>query len=148
MHGIIPRLTPLVLDRFGLTEALADLAERTRRSQPGLAFDTQVELGQTSLAPEAALALYRAAQEGVSNALQHGQARHLRLQVRADQQQVRLQLDDDGKGLPPEGVRRAGHYGLRWLAERVQDLGGAMAIEQATPHGARLAVTLPLRAAA
>ena len=144
MHGIIPRLTPLVLDRFGLAEALNDLAERTRRSQPGLAFESQVELGEGALSPEAALALYRAAQEGVTNALQHGQAKQLRLQVRATGGRVNLQLDDDGKGLPPEGAQRAGHYGLRWLSERVQDLKGTMDIEPIAPHGVRLAVSLPL----
>ena len=143
MHGIIPRLTPLVLDRFGLAEALADLAERTRRSQPGLVFELQVELGELSLSPEAALALYRAAQEGVTNALQHGQARRLQLQVRAEAGRVNLQLDDDGQGLPPEGVQRAGHYGLRWLSERVQDLGGVVQVEPAQPRGARLIVSLP-----
>ncbi len=148
MHGIIPRLTPLVLDRFGLAEALADLAERTRRSQPQLRFDAQVELGEAQLAPEAALALYRAAQEGVTNALQHGHAKHLQLQLRTEAGRVNLQLDDDGQGLPPEGARRAGHYGLRWLAERVQALGGAMSLVPATPHGARLAVSIPLAGAA
>jgi len=144
MHGIIPRLTPLVLDRFGLAEALADLAERTRSSQPELSFESQVDLGDAQLAPEASLALYRAAQEGVTNALQHGQATHLHLQVRAEAGRVNLQLDDDGKGLPPEGVARAGHYGLRWLAERVQDLGGAMSVVPGAVRGARLAVSLPL----
>jgi two-component system, NarL family, sensor histidine kinase UhpB len=148
MHGIIPRLTPLVLDRFGLAEALADLAERTRRSQPELRFDAQVELGEAQLAPEAALALYRAAQEGVTNALQHGHAQHLQLQLRAEAGRVSLQLDDDGQGLPPEGVSRTGHYGLRWLAERVQALGGAMSLVPATPRGARLAVSIPLPAGA
>ena len=148
MHGIIPRLTPLVLDRFGLAEALADLAERTRRSQPELRFESHVELGDAKLAPEASLALYRAAQEGVTNALQHGQAKHLHLQVRSEAGRISLQLDDDGRGLPPEGVQRAGHYGLRWLAERVQALGGAMSVEPATPHGARLAVSIPIAGAA
>jgi len=148
MHGIIPRLTPLVLDRFGLAEALADLAERTRSSQPELSFESQVDLGDAQLAPEASLALYRAAQEGVTNALQHGQAKHLHLQVRSEAGRISLQLDDDGRGLPPEGVQRAGHYGLRWLAERVQALGGAMSVEPATPHGARLAVSIPIAGAA
>jgi len=144
MHGIIPRLTPLVLDRFGLAEALADLAERTRRSQPGLVFESQVELDELPLSPDVALALYRAAQEGVTNALQHGLAKRLQLKVRAEAGRVNLQLDDDGKGLPPEGVQRPGHYGLRWLTERVQGLGGAMHVEAAQPRGARLVVSLPL----
>ena len=61
MHGIIPRLTPLVLDNFGLADALADLAERTRRSRPELVLVTEVSLGTARLPADAALALYRAA---------------------------------------------------------------------------------------
>jgi len=146
MHGIIPRLAPLVLDRFGLAEALADLAERTRRSQPGLQFEPQVELGDAVLGSEAALALYRAAQEGVTNALQHGHATQLQLWVRAEAGRISLQLQDNGRGLPPEGVQRPGHYGLRWLDERVQDLGGTMRVEPVKPQGVRLVVQLPLAA--
>ena len=77
MHGIIPRLTPLVLDSFGLAEALADLAERTRRSHPGVEIALQVELGGRALPSEVALTLYRAAQEGCTNALRHGKAQRL-----------------------------------------------------------------------
>ncbi|HVQ05325.1 MAG TPA: histidine kinase, partial [Burkholderiaceae bacterium] len=69
MHGIIPRLTPLVLDSFGLAEALDDLAERTRRSHTGVAVDLQIDLADAALPNETALALYRAAQEGITNAL-------------------------------------------------------------------------------
>ena len=146
MHGLIPRLAPLVLDSFGLNEALSDLAERTRRSHPEVAIDLHVDLGEAHLAGDMALALYRAAQEGVTNALRHGHARHLRLALRATAEGFALDLSDDGRGLPPEGVQRIGHYGLRWLAERVEGLGGRMHIEAASPHGVHLQVRLPLAA--
>ncbi len=81
MHGIIPRLTPLVLDNFGLADAIADLAERTRRSHPGLALETEVALGDARLPADAALALYRAAQEGITNALRHGEAGRITLRL-------------------------------------------------------------------
>jgi two-component system sensor histidine kinase UhpB len=144
MHGIIPRLTPLVLDNFGLAEALDDLAERTRRSQPAVTIELQVNLGNAALPAEVALALYRAAQEGFTNALRHGQARQLTLVVTADAAGVSLQLCDDGIGLPPEGVPRPGHYGLRWLAERVESLHGRVQLDNADPHGVLLRVTVPL----
>jgi two-component system sensor histidine kinase UhpB len=144
MHGIIPRLTPLVLDNFGLGEALADLAERTRRSQPDVRVELTHALGEASLSAETALALYRAAQEGITNALRHGRAQHLALSVQADAHQVRLELVDDGQGLPPEWSRRTGHHGLRWLAERAQALHGTLELGPAEPTGTRLQLVLPL----
>ena len=147
MHGIIPRLTPLVLDSFGLGEALNDLAERTRRSHGEVQIDLKVDLANAVLSSDASLALYRAAQEGLTNALRHGHARQLRLTVRGRAGEVTLELVDDGDGLPPGGVQQTGRYGLRWLAERVQGLGGDFDIGAAAPRGVRVHVRLPLHAA-
>ncbi len=144
MHGIIPRLAPLVLDSFGLAEALADLVERTRKSQPGVVIDTDVALGNTPLSAEVALTLYRAAQEGITNALRHGQATWLKLTVQADAGDVRLSLHDDGSGLPAEGWQRPGHYGLRWLVERVESLRGELRLQANAPRGVQLHVHVPL----
>lgn len=144
MHGLIPRLTPLVLDSLGLEAALSDLAERTRRNHPGLELTLQVQLGQSALGDEAALTLYRAAQEGMSNALRHGQAHRLTLQIQAHEDRVTLSLVDDGRGLPPEGSHKPGHYGLRWLEERVKALHGAFQIGAAAGGGVHLQLQLPL----
>jgi two-component system sensor histidine kinase UhpB len=144
MHGIIPRLTPLVLDNFGLAEALNDLAERTQRSHAELRIDMDVELNDVVLMSDAALALYRAAQEGLTNALRHGHAKVVQITVQGHADEVTLELVDDGRGLPPEGVKRTGHYGLLWLEERVKALGGAFDISGASPNGVRLRVRVPL----
>jgi two-component system sensor histidine kinase UhpB len=148
MHGIIPRLTPLVLDNFGLAEALNDLAERTRRSHVDVALALQVDLARARLPADVALALYRAAQEGITNALRHGQARQLRLTVQGGPADVHLSLTDDGQGLAPDWAERTGHYGLRWLAERVEGLGGSFRLTAAEPRGVTLDVRLPLAVAA
>jgi two-component system sensor histidine kinase UhpB len=144
MHGIIPRLTPLLLDSFGLADALADLVERTRRSQPGLQIELRVELGDAQLGSDAALALYRGAQEAITNALNHGRARRLSLRVLGSAAEVLLQVDDDGVGLSPGWDHKAGHHGLRWLGERVQGLGGRFALGPAESGGTRLTLCLPL----
>jgi len=143
MHGIIPRLTPLVLDNFGLAEALADLAERTRRSHPGARIDLQADMDGVQLGSEAALALYRAAQEGLTNALRHGQARRVDVRLRAAADGTVLELADDGVGLSPDWAGKKGHHGLRWLAERVQGLGGNFELVPTSPRGVRLSVRLP-----
>jgi two-component system, NarL family, sensor histidine kinase UhpB len=146
MHGIIPRLTPLVLDNFGLAEALEDLSERTRRSQAGVQIDMQLELGSARVPGDVALALYRTAQEGITNALRHGQARQLHLALEGRHAEVTLTLVDDGQGLPPDWDKRTGHYGLRWLAERAQALHGEIELGPAAPHGVRLHLRIPLPA--
>ncbi len=151
MHGIIPRLTPLVLDEFGLGEALSELVERTRRSHTEVTLTLTVPqpmaLSAQGLPAEVALTLYRAAQEGLTNALRHGQARGVMIDVARDDRHVSLTLCDNGVGLPPEGAVRAGHHGLRWLTERAESLNGVLTVEAAPPHGVRLKVSIPLNVA-
>ena len=144
MHGIIPRLTPLVLDNFGLAEALADLAERTRRSHADVVIELTLELADAQLGADAALALYRAAQEGMTNALRHGHAHRLQLALAGGACEVELTLIDDGSGLAADWQQRKGHYGLAWLAERAEGLGGSMSVVPALPHGVQLQVRIPL----
>ncbi len=55
-----------------------------------------------------------------------------------------LVLSDDGRGLPDGGPPRDGHYGLRWLRQRVEALQGTVTLENQSPRGAQLAVRLPL----
>ena len=144
MHGLIPRLTPLVLDNFGLSEALTDLVERTRKAHAQAKLELAVDLGSQPLPPDVALTLYRAAQEGITNALQHGKAQHVRVSVQAKPEGLDLSIVDDGTGLPEDWQQRPGHYGLRWLAERVQGLDGSLHVENTPPQGVRLAVKLPV----
>ena len=145
MHGLIPRLTPLVLDSFGLGDALTDLAERTRKAHPEVQLALRLDQGTLPpLDPADALALYRAAQEGITNALRHGRAQRLTLELQREAQGLVLTLDDDGQGLAPDWQERPGHHGLRWLAERVQGQAGRFSVQNLKPCGVRLRVELPL----
>jgi two-component system sensor histidine kinase UhpB len=148
MHGLIPRLTPLVLDHFGLADALNDLAARTRQAHAGVQVDVDVRLGDAQLGSDAALALYRAAQEGITNALRHGHARHLRLALRTQGDALHFELIDDGDGLAADWAQRPGHHGIGWLRERIESLGGTVALEAVQPRGVRLHAEVPLHAAA
>lgn len=145
MHGIIPRLTPLVLDHFGLVDALGDLASRTRRAHPDLQLQLHTDLGAQPIDAETTLALYRAAQEGLTNALRHGEATQVQIELRALDRSVELRVTDNGRGPPAEPRSTRGHHGLAWLGERAGSLGGRLQLEAVAPHGAQLQLTLPLR---
>jgi two-component system, NarL family, sensor histidine kinase UhpB len=146
MHGIIPRLAPLVLDSFGLSEALNDLAQRTRAAHPQVEVDVRVGLEGVAVEPDAALALYRAAQEGLTNALQHGRASRVDILLKRSDDELRLSVVDNGQGLPVEGTVASGHYGVRCIAERAEALGGSLKLEPGDEGGARLRLSLPLAA--
>ncbi len=144
MHGIIPRLAPLMLDNLGLVDALNDLVERTQRSHADVRIDTQLALGAAPLPSDLSLTLFRAAQEGITNALQHGHAKTIELALRSDADGITLELQDQGLGLPAEGWRRPGHYGLLWLSERVASLQGELHVEANVPQGVRLRIRVPV----
>ena len=146
MHGLIPRLAPLVLDHFGLADALNDLAARTRQAHAGVQVDVDVALADAQLGSDAALALYRAAQEGITNALRHGHARHLRLALRVHGDALHFELLDDGDGLAADSLQRPGHHGLGWLRERIESLGGTVTLQATQPRGVRLRADVPLQA--
>ncbi len=148
MHGMIPRLAPMALDSLGLGDALDDLVERVRASQPAVAIDFEPAPLPEGLPAVPALAAYRIAQEGLTNALRHSRARRVRLavEVAAAQDCLQIQVLDDGVG-PPQDWRRPGHFGLRWLSERAEALGGELQLQARAGGGAELLARLPLGAA-
>jgi two-component system sensor histidine kinase UhpB len=146
MHGLIPRLAPLSLDVVGLTAALENLTRDWQRRHPALALSLHLELPQ-ALAADVTLAIYRVVQEGVTNALRHAQASRVDIDVRGDPYAIRVCVADDGLGLPDEWSR-PGHFGLRGLSDRVQQVGGTFEIGNRESGGARLTAVIPLEPAA
>ncbi len=133
MHGLIPRLAPLSLDTLGLAATLENLVVDTRRRHPGLDLRLTTAI-DCDLGPSVTLALYRFVQEGLTNALRHGSPRHVEVDLRSDATAIRARVVDDGTGLPPDW-RRPGHFGLRGLEDRFEQLGGRLRIDAG--HGGR-----------
>lgn len=88
------------------------------------------------------LALYRTAQEALTNAQRHAQARTVWLEVRVAGDTIHLTATDDGRGFPAD--LNGGGFGLRGLQERAAQLGGAVALEARPGGGARLSFSIPL----
>lgn len=144
MHALIPRIAPLLLDSLGLADALQELAERTRAAHPQVAVAVRADLGEAALGHDAALTLYRAAQEGVTNALRHGAATALQIAVERRGEAVELSVRDNGAGLNAHaGDDGRNHYGLRWLRERAESLHGSLQVDDQGSGGVLLRVTVP-----
>ncbi len=145
MHGLIPRLAPLSLDSLGLAETLESLIKDWRRRYPAVTLTLDHALPE-DLGQGMALTVYRVVQEGLINALRHGQPSEVSVRVRTDGDTLSVTVEDDGVGLPADWAR-PGHFGLRGLRERVLNLGGIFAVDNRSPKGVRLGAEIPLGAA-
>ena len=120
--------TPGLGDR-PLDEALRSLAVDTAR-QHDLDVACRVEPGSARLSPAAAEALWRVAQEALTNVARHAQARHVEVTLTFTPEWAQLRVQDDGRGLPEDtaALVAAGHYGLSGLRERLEVVGGTLSL--------------------
>jgi signal transduction histidine kinase len=133
-------LKPLALEEGAGPEAMAAMA----RSFEGTGFDVRftVEGPERELSGEAELVLYRALQEGLTNALKHSKARRVTASLAFGEGSVSLVVADDGEGAP-EGASEKG-FGLATLGERIEALGGVLSAGNTPEGGFALRVELPV----
>lgn len=126
-------------DELPLGPALSKLARQFQEAT-GLPVQLHVSPDLPALPDPQRHALYRSAQEALTNAQRHAQARHVWVEVAPCAAGVRLTVDDDGRGLPTtpgEGL------GLRGLRERADAVGGAVVVGASAHGGAQVVVTVP-----
>jgi signal transduction histidine kinase len=155
MRALLFELRPAQLQGEGLLVALRNHAVAMEQ-RTGLAI--QVDLPDTcTLPPAHEDALYRVAQEALTNVARHAQARHALVRLRRLDEWVELTIEDDGVGmvaattLAADPASAAGRYGLRGMRERVEGLGGQVTVHSASSSGigggtvlsARLPVPVP-----
>lgn len=138
-------LRPLMLDDLGLAAALEWLAEETSRRH-GFTVDLAVDEASANLAEPLASQVYRIVQESLTNAGRHAAAGKVRVKLRTIGAEVHLDIDDDGRGLAPEDLRKKGSFGLVGIRERVYTLAGSVEIRGAPGHGTVIHVRLPIPA--
>lgn len=143
VHQMVGQLRPPALDRFGLGDALQDLVEQARTQHPGVHVQLQIDGVLDTVQGELATAVYRIAQESLTNALRHAHAQLIGLQLRVEPQQVTLEVRDDGRGLHKDWAL-SGHFGVIGMRERAEALGGTFTIEPIAAGGVRIQVKLPL----
>jgi signal transduction histidine kinase len=147
VHRLIADLRPSVLDDLGLTSAIAWCADRHLRSE-GVAVRCEFSGLDRRLPPERETAVFRVVQEAIVNIARHARAQAVLIQGSVGDQQLRIEVEDDGEGFV-EGAfsspDRAGPgWGLMGMRERVEMLGGRLRIDSAPGQGTRLELNVPL----
>jgi signal transduction histidine kinase len=125
-------------DRLPGPSFLADLASDFERDS-GTEARLRVEGAPVELAPEARLAIYRTAQEALTNVAQHAQATQVELKLRYSGDGVELTVENDGGSA---GTWAAGGYGLTGVRERAELLGGRLNADP-TEQGFRVRLWVP-----
>jgi len=144
LRQVIADLRPPQLDDLGLPAALRWLAQ-TQRMRATLLVRVSIVGRERGLEPATRIALFRIAQEALTNAVKHGQASTVDLKLDYAPDAVILRVVDDGQGfvvrLSEERDRPA--WGLLGMQERAALLGGQCAINSAPGSGATVEVRIP-----
>jgi signal transduction histidine kinase len=145
VRQLIRALRPIYLEELGLVPALEMLARETGQGM-GISIEFQRLGTERRLDATIELALYRMAQEALSNIARHARATRASLIISFSPTEVGLQVTDNGAGfkLPenPSEYAMHGHYGLLGLHERAELINAAMEIHTAPGEGTRVNVTL------
>ena len=142
-------LHPVILDDFGLENAIKWYVEQFGR-QHGIAarFVKEGPIGVVS--PEAAIHIYRIVQEALTNVSRHSGSAEAWVRLRQAEDRIELEIEDRGRGLPPEAERREGWRGIGLVSmrERAELMSGEFALTPAPAGGTIVRVAVPLQMAA
>ena len=144
VRRIAQELRPALLEHLGLVSALTELA-RQFTERTGIGVETRLAPELPPLSGEAELALYRVAQEGLTNITRHAAASRVELSLERGAGSVVLRLADDGRGLGDE-TERNGTGGLRGMRERAVLVGGALAVTRGVRGGVEVRLEVPSEA--
>ncbi len=140
-HRIQHSLRPAVLDA-GLVAALEWLA-RGFAERSGIKVDFHANREEFEVAPDRAAALYRVAQEALTNIRKYASAKRVHVQLFALADEVVLEVADDGQGFDPASLQVTAGFGVRGIVERARGLGGWSEVSSSAGRGTTVMFSIP-----
>ncbi len=138
-------LRPQILDDLGLPAALRWLV-RSLLDPAGI--DCRLDLDALpELDGELQTVVFRVVQEALTNVVRHADAQAVAVRVRHNAGLLRIDIEDDGRGMDPSRIASGVGSGLGGMRERLRLFGGSLAIEPGEAGGCRLRAALPVDAA-
>ncbi|WP_321889987.1 PAS domain-containing sensor histidine kinase [Paraburkholderia bannensis] len=146
VRRIAADLRPLLLDDFGLEAALESMAHDFEHRH-GVTVQCDLDPHMPQLDEPASTALFRVAQEALTNIARHASAHTVTLGLTGHSAIIRLKIRDDGTGFDTREAARPDAFGLTGMRERMLQLGGTLSIESAPGAGTAIVAELRLPAA-
>jgi PAS domain S-box-containing protein len=140
---LMNRMRTPVLDRFGLTEAIEDVAAQLRLAPDAPEIECCYDVQFKRLEPTLENSLFRVAQEALVNACRHSQSAKVRVTLVQKNRDVTLEIRDWGLGFDQASVQE-NRFGLEGIRERCRILGGKLSIRSPSGKGTVVRVTFPV----
>lgn len=142
IENVMADLRPALLDEYGLAAALAwygqEYSQRT-----GIRVAVDATDAARTMRPEAAVALFRIAQEALNNAAKHSSAKSIRVLVEQKDEELMLCVSDDGCGFDPAQAPR-GRWGMTTMRERAEAAGGRLEVQSSLGRGTVVRAAVPI----
>jgi two-component system, NarL family, sensor histidine kinase UhpB len=139
VRRISSELRPEMLEHLGLVSALTELSSSFARIS-GVAVERRFASSLPKLTPESELAIYRIAQESLTNIARHARASRVTLSLETGRNSVVLRVADNGRGFAGASGEQGG---LRSMRERALLVGGALAIKPTSEGGVEVRLEVP-----
>lgn len=112
----------------------------------GAELSISAGIGENTFDPGAAVQVLRVIQEAFTNARKHSGAHRLRVFVERDGNKAQITVRDDGRGFDARRLegRDGGHFGLAFMQERMQQIGGSLTIDSVPGGGTLLKLDVPI----
>jgi len=139
VRNILKQLRPEGLAETGLMVAIGNLATFWQQHHGGIAIHLDVKAN--GFGAETDATIYRLVQESLTNAARHGAAKQVWIAIGADDDAIRVTVEDDGVGIPAS--QESGGMGLKGMRERLAALNGRLTLGARPGGGARLTAIIP-----
>lgn len=134
-------LRPGILD-YGLVPALEwQIADFSKRTELSATFTCNVD--EVQLDTQVSTAAFRVLQESLTNILKYAQASKVCVELFVDEENITLEVQDNGVGISPKDLQKRTSFGVRGMKERAQSLGGWLDINSSPGKGTTLMLSIP-----
>lgn len=141
-NRVVRELRPGILKEFGLSAAIESQAEDfTQRFK--IPCRVQCDEDTIELESETSLALFRIAQEALTNIAKHAHASLVVMRLRRESGNIVFEIRDNGRGISDADIQKPKSFGLRGIRERVLSLAGEFVITQAEHGGTHITLRVP-----
>jgi len=142
VRDFIFELRPMMLDDLGLSPTLKRFVD-AYKDQPGMEIRLTVTGMERRFEPYIEVMIFRAIQELLNNAIRHSHASSIKVHLDMGDTNVKVIVEDNGKGFEVNLLEERGHMGIKVIKERAEKLGGYLDVASEPKSGTRVTFQIP-----